>query len=172
MSYALPLDLLARYDVRTLGDLVNDAGVRQGVANLVTDPVIQTMLNDAAGLVNTAIQQGNRITSDDITNLQTAGGTGWSMLVRLNCDLAYVMLCQRRGYASKELSLLPQWINSNALLEQLRKGERIFDLVDAKQAGVANWSFPGRTAYHNIQLMRTHNAQFFPLPPPQFPNPG
>src|ERR1700684_1911091 len=108
MSYSSPSDVCARYDARTLGQLCEDSGTQLSPSQILADKNIQIALDDATAEVNTAIQQGNRYTADDINNLLIEGTPGYNALQRLCCDIAYTYLVMRRGYGSKEMSSMPQ----------------------------------------------------------------
>src|SRR5690242_5903704 len=94
MSYATNPDMLARYDARTVGDLVNDTDIRQTPDQLLTDANLTAALSDACGMVNTAAVVGQRYTPAELAALT---GDDLNILKRLVCDIAFVYLANRRG---------------------------------------------------------------------------
>jgi len=128
MAYADGNDLIARYDSRTLGDLVSDTGTRV-VAGLATNAVLLQALDDASGLVESACFVGNRYLSTDLTGLPTNSN---ALLERITCDLAFALLRQRRGYDIEQYLGVKE---SYELLNRLRLGERVFDVAEVKDKG-------------------------------------
>jgi phage gp36-like protein len=98
-SYATGLDFLARYDARLFGDLVSDEGYRVPPNELPTNTNLIAALEDAYGEIVSTIVVGGRYTlyQIDPANLSPAA---MSYLVRLNCDLALILIKRRRGVVS------------------------------------------------------------------------
>lgn len=132
MAYATADDLLTRYDSRRVADLVSDTGARSVYPN--SSPVVAVVLEDASGMIDAACRVAKRYTTADLNSLT---GSTKSLLVRLTCDLAFGLLVARRGYSAQDQKVMaPQTEAANALLEQLRTGERIFDDAEVANAGV------------------------------------
>ena len=95
-SYANGTDFLARYDARLIGDLVRDDGTQENPATLPTNTNLLTALSDAYGDIVAAAVVGDRYTVAqlDPANLSPAA---LSYLIRLNCDIALIMIKRRRG---------------------------------------------------------------------------
>lgn len=131
MSYATPDDMIARFDNKRLGQLVVDSGSPKSNTDLETDPTLQAALDDGAADIETAILVSNRYSVSTLQGLAAlAIGPARSALIRLNCDLAYGYLMIRKGYSAQELeSLAPSYRMALDKLEQLRMGERIFNLT-------------------------------------------
>jgi hypothetical protein len=92
----------------------------------LTSPVVAAVLDDAAGILDSACRVGGRYSLADLANMS---GSGHSLLVRLSCDIAYSLLVARRGYSAADMkSMAPQmdWVNS--MLDNLRKGDRVLDI--------------------------------------------
>jgi phage gp36-like protein len=138
MSYATPAQMLNRYDDRRLGDLVRDDNTRATSAQLITGAdaaILQSMLDDGAGEIDTACLIGGRYTVADLQGLVTSFTTGSSdpafhsacVLIRINCDLAYGYLMERRGYNDAELrTQAPLYAKALDMIDKLRWGERLF----------------------------------------------
>lgn len=133
MSYAVPSDFLARYDNNRLGQLVRDDGTAASSTDLLTDPNLQAMLDDASGMIDAACLAGGKYFPADLTGLT---GTGKALLLRLNCDLAYGLLVLRRGFTEEEASrLAPGFKLALQLLDKLREGSIVFNVTAAIKAG-------------------------------------
>ena len=135
MAYASGSDMVARYDVRRMGQWLSDSGVPVEDGDVPSNTKLAALLNDASELVNSAAFVGKRYSRANLTSLSS--DDGGPLLKRIVCDLAYGMLAMRRGYSIKELTdLAPGWEWAQEMLEQLRLGERIFDFTAAADAGL------------------------------------
>jgi phage gp36-like protein len=124
MAYATPQDLLIRYDERRVADLVSDTGTRS--ATPLTSPVVAAVLEDAAGILDSACRVGGRYSLTDLANMS---GSGHSLLVRLSCDIAYSLLVARRGYSTTDMKVMaPQMEWATKMLDDIRKGDRVLDI--------------------------------------------
>lgn len=137
-SHAEGVDLVLRYDVRRLGDLILDDDTRAEPGAISGHPVVQAMLSDATGLINSALLAGDRYSLIDINIFGTAlSEASKNLLKRMCCDLAYGLLLARRGYSATDTSAMaPRYMEAKELLEQLKQGDRIFDLLTTKAAGL------------------------------------
>lgn len=133
MSYATAQNMIDRYDVNRLGQLVADDGIQRTSAQLLSDDVLAEMLADAASLINASLMAGGRYA---IADLQSLTGTDAGLLVRLNADLAYGLLLQRRGYPLDQLkSIAPGYLQAFQWLDRLADGQMIFNIEAVKDAG-------------------------------------
>jgi len=144
MAYATPTHLLARYNANRLGQLVKDDGTTASSSQLLTDPNLQAALDDGAGQIEMACLAGNRYQQTDLQTLVAAYGLGptspqynsGSLLVRLNCDLAYGCLVGRKGMdAATQQAMAPRSAWAESVLEQLRNGDRVFNVAINLSAG-------------------------------------
>lgn len=139
-SHATVADLLSRYDVRRVGDLVKDDDTRATSQDLLgstsANAVVTTALADATGTINSAILAGKRYLLEDLLGMSSESK---SLLARLCCDLAYALLLGRRGYGSTDLDAMAARASaSEDLLEKLRSGERVFETDKHTNAGLPN----------------------------------
>lgn len=133
MSYASPSDMLARYDTNRLGQLVRDDGTQATGTELLTDTILQAVLDDASGLIDGACLAGGRYLPDALTGLT---GQGKSFLLRINCDLAYGFLILRRGFTEAEASnLAPGFKLALQLIDKLKEGSFVFNVQANIEAG-------------------------------------
>lgn len=134
MAYATPDDMIARFDVRTLGDLSADDGSQVSASGLATNAKIIACLSDASGQVEAACLQGERYTIEDLGGLT---GDSESFLVRIVCDLALGYLWRRKLYVEENAARLESVQRADEHLTRLRSGEWVFDVTEVKEAGRA-----------------------------------
>lgn len=128
-SFCSPQQALQYTDVRRLGDLVQDGGVRVTQSALLTDPNFQAALNAASGLVESACLVGQRYAPSDLAGLT---GVSQVYLQQLVAHLAYGLLEERR-YPNQPIPEMCK--RAFDVLDALRNGKRIFSIVEAGQAG-------------------------------------
>lgn len=134
MPYATPDDMIARFDVRTLGDLSADDGTRVSSANLAINAKLVASLSDASGQLEAACLQGERYSIEDLGGLK---GDSESFLVRIVCDLALGYLWRRKLYVDENAARLEAVQRADEHLTRLRSGEWVFDVTENKEAGRA-----------------------------------
>lgn len=174
MSYATPSDMLARYDARRLGDLVNDDGTRATSTALLTDPNLQAALDDASGMLDAAIQRGQKYTVQDIASIVAATTSSnplynsYKLLVRLCCDLAYGLLVGRRAYnATDTAAQAPRYVEALRQLQLLEDGEWVFLTPGAIAYG---FKVPTPTISGSISLITSISRIFGQLAVPPSSN--
>lgn len=122
-AYADYQDMVYRYDIRTLKDLVSDTGTP--VSDLDDNEVLAQIMLDATGELNAAIMTGNSYTEDDMEDLLAAGGSGAAFLKRVVCQIAMALLLERRPEKYKSAEKRREEIETK-ILEPLRQGTRLF----------------------------------------------
>lgn len=156
-AYATPAQLMQRYDVRVLGDLASDNGVRVDQPGLVSNTNIQAALDDASGEIEAALLQGERYTTSDLSSLT---GNSAKYLVRLTCKIAFGLLWERRPWSDDDDRREQAMDQARKALDQLRKGEHVFDVAAVKDAGLPAQRTPSVTTITNLNLgvdrMRGH----------------
>jgi phage gp36-like protein len=134
MAYATPAQLLARFDARTLGQLVRDDGVQASAAELLTDDNLQAALDDASGEIDAVLFQGGRYTPDQLAALT---GNAQAYLIRMTCLIALRHLFDRRP--SLESTARDEATEqARKMLDRLRKGENVFNLTPDDPTDDAN----------------------------------
>ena len=137
-SYLTPAEFLKRTDVRTVGQLCSDTeGVPVSPSALLTDPNLQAALDDAAGEVESAATIGQKYQVADIQLLATTACVARAKLFRIIRDVTIAFLLERRPDFSTDI---PRGVEasierSQAWLEQLAQGTRIFGFLESAQAG-------------------------------------
>jgi len=159
MSYATPNDMKLRYDVGILGQYCSDDGTALSSSALTTSEILLALLADASGLIESSALAGGRYSADDLNNLT---GNSEGLLVRLTCDIAFYWLAQRRptGTEQRELPMLEKAMD---MLDRLRRGENIFNVAAAIDAGLPHTE-PISPQVISQQRYISDNPRYFPLP--------
>ncbi len=160
MAYASSADLIARFDVRIIQDLASDTGTQVSAGDLSSDAKVSASLDDASGKIDSALTVAQIYTTDDLEGLT---GNSLALLKRITCELAMVFLIGRRQEKFLDESLAQVEEKSEAYLDRIRKGERLFGSVeDAVTAGLPTVGGMTAVEYNELNLMpdRTHN--FYP----------
>ena len=148
MAYASPDDLKKRYDVRTLGDLAGDIGVRVQPSDFADNAILLAALEDASGEVDSCLLQGRRYTAAQLAALT---GNSLAMLKRITCEIAYGLLWERRSYVDDDRRMAAM-DRARQTLNRLRKGEIVFDIDDVKDAGLPSIEGPSRVEIQRLNL--------------------
>lgn len=128
--YATGADMLARYDARTLGDLVSDDNVQVAASVLPSNVNLIAALTDASASVTAALFASNRYTP---AQLATLSGIALSQLKRLTCDLALIYMKRRRCKfdPTNDGDLLKE---TNEAIKKLRDGDDYLMLSTTQEA--------------------------------------
>jgi len=150
-AYATPADMIERYDVRPIGDLVADNGVSVDAVGLATNTKLLTALADASGEIDSALMAGGRYSVDQLAALT---GNSLSYLKRLTCELARIDLLERRMELgnSEEFGKFTKLTYDK--LERLRTGENLFNLPESIKASLVSASGPSTLAIEQLNLIR------------------
>lgn len=172
VSYLLPVDLLTIYDSRRVLQLASDdvstPATAADLSNTASTPyaIVLNAIRSAASEVDSHCQMGKRYTrsiletfvSDAIaapTDETKAKRVG--LLRQLVADIAYGILCSRRGYTGDSLKAwAPRYETALVTLERLAQGFQIFDTDAAIAAGVPSQVSIGKNKY----LPSTNNRLF------------
>jgi len=157
MAYAAPADLAARYDETTLKDLASDTG--DPVADITTDTNVLAALDDASGRVQSAVSVSRLYSAVELAALT---GVSLSLLKRITCELAMVFMLERRPekYGDEYTGRLRQ--SSEDYLDRLRRGERLFDVEAAKDAGLPTIDGPTAIEYRTLNMVTNRTRNFYP----------
>lgn len=159
MAYASPSDMLARYDARTLGDLVSDDNEQITAVDLTTDAVLLAMLDDASGSIDSELSVGGRFKPADLAGLT---GSELSHLKRITCDIAFAYLLRRRGGIDAEKHGANLKL-AETHLERLRRGETIFRIPDTTNSEPLSTG-PTLVDLESLNLTRYRTKNYYPHP--------
>lgn len=132
--YATAADMLARYSVGLLGQLCDDTGIQTSAASLLDDSTtaganLAEALQDASGEIEGRCIRGGKYTSAILNALV---GMAQKRLIRLTTRVTMALLLERRDPVKE----LPKWHEKvEDALERLEKGEEIFGIQEAMDAG-------------------------------------
>lgn len=141
-----------QYDVRRICQLLSDTGAPVTQVSVLTNPVLLQILYEATGIVAMAARVGQKYSENNLESLGDVTGTikaddglqygktpSGNFLRRLVGDIAYGLIIARRGLSAEEMAeQAPTWPIAMGYLEQLRSGDRIFDIGGAPDAGLPN----------------------------------
>ena len=134
-------EFIDRYDVRTIGDLLSDLGIRQSNGTVVASTVLTAFAAEASGEIEAAAYRGQRYTAADLAALS---GNSLAFLKRLVADKMMDNMLNRRPDPNRPTP--PNVVRSLAAIEALANGLRIFALNGAADAGKevrrANYPLP------------------------------
>lgn len=140
-SYATAADMINRYDVRTLGDIVSDDGTRVASGGLAADAKMLAALSSATGKVKAAILRAERYTASQITNMMDSGhadysAEGTAYLVDIVCAVAFWNLWRRKPYTdSQQAARKAAREEAEGYLKELSSGESVLDIPAALDSG-------------------------------------
>lgn len=154
--YAAISDLTTRYDVRVLGDLVNDDNTRTASGILTGNAILNTMLDEATARLKASAQASGAYSEDQLDALATALDP---LVVGLVCDIALGLLYRRRGRGVPEGHQDVVDAATDAL-DRLRKGEMVFGTAGALSAQVPAGYRP--SAAESLAHFPVTNSPMFP----------
>ncbi len=150
--------MLQRFDAREIGDLCSDDDVQVSRIDLLTNPNLQAMLDDASGEIEVSLMAGNRYTAADLAALT---GNSAKFLVRICCDIAfYNLLCRRPLGKTEERKTYAEIAREH--LKMLKSGDEIFDIEAIKAAGIASVSGLTSAEYDQLNLIRDRTRNTYP----------
>lgn len=157
-AYATADDIANYKDARRLGDLVSDDGTRVAAGSLSGNAKLEAALEAASGEVESAVFVGERYSTADLSGLT---GNSLAYLKKIVCDIAYAILWERKAEADPELRA-DAIERSQRHLKMLRSGERIFDVDEAKDAGLPKLVQASRVELDRMNYIRDRTRNFFP----------
>ncbi len=157
MPYATPDDLTAYFDARVIADLASDDDVP--AQSVETDPNVAKALSAAASQINAAVMCGNLYTAADLAGLT---GDDRESLLELNCQLAMAKLIRRRPEKFGADGYKEFVEEAEGRLEQLRKGERLFNIAAQAAAGTPVVDGPSTATMERLNLITARTRNFYP----------
>jgi hypothetical protein len=154
-AFASPADLILRKDVRLIGDLVLDTGVRATSGAIASDPTVLNHLKAASGILEAACLVGDRYLPADLVNLT---GVSLEMLKSIVCELAFWTLTIRRR---PETPMPAQTMWAYQQIELLNNGARIFSFQEQADAGVQSTGQMTDGDWQNLGLATDQACRVF-----------
>lgn len=133
-SYATNTDMTNRYDVRTLGDLLNDDDTRPRLSpsEVLASTKLTALSLQSSGEFEAACVAGNRYLPADIAAIISNAGAAKEFVVGLVCALNVGHLFDRRF----NLEMPKVAVQARETIELLRQGQRILPTQEAADAGM------------------------------------
>lgn len=147
--YATAADLILRYDVRQIGNQINDDNTTADAAAIAASPVVESALLDASGDLEAAVLTGGLYTLGNLQRVAFVDGDNPTLtatghrLKRIVCAIAFWRLWARR-HPFDTPDKFPSCVEAFADLEKLAEGVDIFSLAETVDAGL-----PSTTAWVN-----------------------
>lgn len=131
-AYCTAAQMVARYDTRSLGQLLSDSNTVALTADeVLASTKLAAFLKEASGQVEAAALFGEKYTAADLAAL--SGTNGGETLAGLVADLTMWRIWDRRPDKNGPLPKRCEF--AFAMLEQLRAGDRIFGFQQTVEAG-------------------------------------
>lgn len=153
-------DMVARWDESLLRDLCSDGDTP--AIDLSTDPKMLAALKSTAGMIEAAAYNSANYTDEEFTDLETANGHGWALLVDLNCCLAMGRLMRRRPGRVADDTTKGIIEEAEGYLDKLRNGTRIFPITAHEQKGAPTINGPTGMDYERLNLITSRTRNFYP----------
>jgi hypothetical protein len=139
-SFCSAASLVARYDWRTVGDLLLDSDDDPPLtrSQVLASTDLAALLLASSGEVEAACQVSNRYTQLDLAAIAASGCASAELLADLVADLCMWRLFKRRPLRDSNLKPPTACEDARKTLEDIRRGERIFGLVEHAEAGLTD----------------------------------
>jgi len=157
-AYAEPSDLISRYDVNIIGQLVTDDGLQVSESDLEDDAVLLEVLQTASGQVEASMLCGARYSPDDLSDLT---GNSASYLKHIVCLIAMALLFERRP-AVNSVHAETYLERATKYLEDLRHGKNLFNLEESIHDANPTVDGPSSVDYRSLNMMPDRMARYFP----------
>ena len=130
-AYATASDFTARYDARTVAQLLSDADVQITSGQVPSNASLAALLQEASGMLESACLVGQRYQPADLSGLT---GNSMQMLIGIVCGVGMYLLWCRRPEKYKDMKLPSRAELALRQMDDLRDGSRIFGILEAAEA--------------------------------------
>ena len=157
-AYAEVSDLLARHDNTVVAELCSEDEQAVPAEDLASNTNLLAALQDASGDVESAMLIGKRYTTDQLDALT---GNSLAKLKRITCTIAMAYLLERRPvvHCSNAERLLKR---AEEYLEQLRTGQRIFNVLDNVEKQLPTIGGPTSVKAEELNTLGQRMTRYFP----------
>jgi len=142
VPYCTADDLFVYHDPNQVADCLRDGGLPRPTISDMTNPssslgiVLNRFLLSAAGRIESTAIVGKRYSPADLNALIGSGTGAEQTLIKLNADIAFWQICQRRQPNASDPKNVPGAMEAFEYLKQLSLGEAIFGFEEAADAGL------------------------------------
>lgn len=136
--YCTPQRFIDAYDLRTVGDLLSDTNTRLISSQILASTVLNELLMEASGWVESACMVAGRYAPADLAALT---GNSAQMLAGMVAGIAMFFLWDRRPERLAKMALPAKADMALKQIGALEQGTAIFGILEVTQAGVPNVEF-------------------------------
>jgi phage gp36-like protein len=164
-AFASGSDFIARYDYRTIADLINDDGTAATQAAITggANSVVNAALEDASGEILSALQQAGRYTE---AGLLAMTGNQLALLKKITCKIAFWNLWERRASWDDDRGDQAR-SDARRIINDLKNGNIVFGIASDIAAGNPRVSVPTIFESQNRNTLRYRCSPIYPRE--QFP---
>lgn len=148
-------------DMLRRGDNARPSYLSMTTATTTTGILLRKFLKVGAGRIETVCLIGKRYQPVDLVELYASDTVGRETLVKLNADLAFWALVQRRQPMSADPKNVPGALEAMEMMKALRDGEAIFAFQQAAEAGLPDVVQARPAALYTPNVVR-RAARLFP----------
>ncbi|MBE41884.1 MAG: hypothetical protein CL480_11360 [Acidobacteria bacterium] len=169
-AFADSADMLARYDARTLGDLLADDGTRVTTGNMAANTRLSAALKSATGRLKAAVLRAERYTVDDIANMQSSGHANYDeesseYLKTLTCDVAFWEIWKAKPHRGNHASDRKEAREASDLaIAAMTSGAEVFNVPRITDAGTPKVATVTRAEIESEWMLAVDQARgrFYP----------
>jgi hypothetical protein len=151
-------ELVARYDIRLIGDFATDEGEPLDPAAVPTHPNVIVALEDATGEFEAAVLSGDRYT---LAQLDSLAGNTRNHMVRIICSIAMCCLFDRRPEIESETTKAIRE-RADKFIKALNNGDNILGIAEIVEAGTIKDVHISAVEVDNRNLLPSRMNRYFP----------
>lgn len=164
-AWSTPTDLVSRFDIDVIGDLMTDDRVRLSRSDIIGHANLAVLLDDSKGEILAALRANDRYQVDQLDDLT---GAAASHLKRVQCTIAMALAFERRpgiheDVGEKVAERADEW------LIKLKQGQNIFALPEIVKAGNPTYGGLQSVEVTNRNLLPDRMTRYFPGPHTRLP---
>jgi len=154
-------DLLSFYDERTIRELLTDSEVAI-TGDLTLNARLASMLRSSTGRLESACYVSGNYTPEELSNL---ADNAQALAAEIICSLVMVTLMRRRPERYPVETIKMMHDDSEAYIQQLRNGERLFEINANRtheEAGKEKISWPTIEQINDRNAITRRTKHFYP----------
>lgn len=141
-AYCTAEDMFEYHDPNQIADMLRDGPLpRPSIMDMLNSSSVVgarllRLLKSAAGRIESTCLIGKRYQPVDLAALYASGSVGGETLIKLNADLAFWQLCQRRQPNAADPRNVPGAVEVTEFLAALKNGDAVFAFEESAAAGL------------------------------------
>lgn len=142
VPYALAADMFVYHDPNMVADMVRDGSTARPTVAAMSDTssavgaLLYRFMQSGAGRIESTCLVGKRYSPLDLRALLDSGTAASQVLIKLNCDVSFWQLCQRRQPNAADPRNVPGALEAFEYLQALARGDAVFGFAEAADAGL------------------------------------